>query len=722
MKLLYKIFTAAAVGLAALSCTGEDLRPDGEGLGSNDPALTNTDFRGCIDAVNKAWNLGEKVMVYDNVSASGNEYVVSQVTADGNCIMKGKVFNTAELYYALYPASAFNGLVSGNAEVIIPALQKLPHQDSTKAATASAAVAMTHMKEFDFVSVASYVAVEIATDKVKSVTVRSNDDFAPSGTMTLSVADGSIISSTGDKAVTLLPAGTSFLPGTYYIQVKPGEYPAGLALDVEIENDEEMIIDVALPSEVQVGKTYNAGSIRSPFRAVEVSEVAFSSARLHWKSNAKAVNYNVYVNGVKKETLPATTFDYALTGLLTGTDNQVAVEAVTASGVTASVELNVRTKGVYEYEKSTGTSFLCIGWDAPVRQEMHGYTQAYQIQVWADEAMTHKVYDFVPEGGGNNGQDQIFGNGSYYGKTMLPQGPDDLMCENYLTPTRVSVGGFYPGTTYYVRVRTLASFVQANGVELSHPWGDSAWSDLIPMTTDSEHVPAANEVIYGGFNDMCVQTDFLNSCLGAKNATSNSAIAWDKRPAQLFYFYVNNHGQHQSNTYGLSSNGTKIDGKTSCLTGNAAGVGNTYVGDMAGWDWTVVTKPVMGAYLLEGNGSFVGTPALTSDKLAAEGTDCSLNFKAGLRVRMSDSYTATADALAVQVWRAATSTYETIKTFKTSEILPFDLAKDTPTEVLYDYGRNTLKCEMKLHPGDNVELVTMISGYIIVDDILVVKK
>lgn len=722
MKLLYKILTVAAVGLAALSCTGEDLRPEDEGLGSKEPVLSNTDFRGCIDAVNKVWSLGEKVMVYDNVSETGNEYVVSQITSDGDCILKGKVFNTAELYYALYPASAFGGLSDGNAVINVPALQKLPHQDSTKAATASAAVAMTHLKEFDFVSVASYISFEVATDKVKSLTVRSNDDVAPAGTLTLSVADGKILSATGDKSVTLTPAGSSFLPGTYYLQVKPGAYPSGLSLDVEIENDEDMIIDVVLPSEVQVGKIHHAGSIKSPFRSVEVSEVAFSSARLHWKSNAKAVNYNVYVNGVKKETLPATTFDYALAGLVTGADNQVTVEAVTASGAKASVELSVKTCDVYEYEKSTGTSFLCIGWDAPVRQEVHGYTQAYQIQVWADEAMTQKVYDFVPEPGGNNTQTQLFGNGSYYGKTQQPQGPDGLMCANYLTPTRVSVGGFYPNTTYYVRVRTLASHTQANGTVLEHPWGDSAWSDLIPMTTDSEHVPAANEVIYGGFNDMCVQTDFLNSCLGAKNATSNSAIAWDKRPAQLFYFYVNNHGQHQSNTYGLSSNGTKIDGKTSCLTGNAAGVGNTYVGDMAGWDWTVVTKPVMGAYLLEGNGSFVGTPALTSDKLAAEGTDCSLSFKAGLRVRMSDSYTATADALAVQVWRAATSTYETIKTFKTSEILPFDLAKDTPTEVLYDYGRNTLKCEMKLHPGDNVELVTMISGYIIVDDILVVKK
>jgi long-chain acyl-CoA synthetase len=131
---------------------------------------------------------------------------------------------------------------------------------------------------------------------------------------------------------------------------------------------------------------------------------------------------------------------------------------------------------------------------------------------------------------------------------------------------------------------------------------------------------------------------------------------------------------------------------------------------------------VIESVVVDRGASLVALVYADSDKLAAEGTDCSLSFKAGLRVRMSDSYTATADALAVQVWRAATSTYETIKTFKTSEILPFDLAKDTPTEVLYDYGRNTLKCEMKLYPGDNVELVTMISGFIIVDDILIVKK
>ena len=72
--------------------------------------------------------------------------------------------------------------------------------------------------------------------------------------------------------------------------------------------------------------------------------------------------------------------------------------------------------------------------------------------------MSVPVYDFVPQPGGNNTQTQLFGNGSYYGYTQQLQGPDNVSSSNYLTPTRVSVGGFYPATTYYVRMRTLASF------------------------------------------------------------------------------------------------------------------------------------------------------------------------------------------------------------------------------------------------------------------------
>lgn len=526
-----------------------------------------------------------------------------------------------------------------------------------------------------------------------------------------------------------LAAGAS---GKYYLAVKPFKAAAGTTITMSvngIERSAEMSKEMVFSAGLRKTVNFEYALELAP-GGVNASKIAFSECDVEWNSDGLAKSFNIYVNGnLFKENLPAETTSYHVTGLKTGVENTIVVEGVDAGAETAQTELKVTTKRVYEYEKSTGTSFLCIGWEAPIRNEMHGTTQAYQIQVWADESMNTPVYDFVPQGGGNNKQDQLFGNGSYYGYTRQPQ--DGVTnCMNYLTPLRVSVGGFYPNTTYYVRVRTLASFEQANGVTLAHPWGDSEWSDLIPMTTDAVRVPAANEVIYGGFDDMCIQADFLNNCLGAKNATSNSAIAWDKRPEQLFQFYANNHSWHQASTFGLASSGERIDGSTTLAgypncaihTGNAVGAGNTYIGDMTGWVWTAWSRPLMGAYALDGTTTFVATPALTSDKLSAEGTACVLTFKASYKTRITDDYGPDSDVLSVQVWRASSGSYEVITTYKTSALVPFDVTKDTATEVLNDYGRNNFQIDITLHPGDNVEFVAKRSGSIILDDILVVTK
>ena len=713
------------LAMMTLSCVDDAEIQEPQG-----PALEDTEFLGRIDAVNRRWNIGDTVLVYDGVSQEAAEYVASRLNTDGDCILKGKVFNTSERYLALYPSSAFEGMSDGNAVYKVSAAQALPHADSSRAATASAAVAMSHLKEFDFVSVVSYLAFDVTADNVEAFTVTAKGGAHLAGTVTISVNDGTMVDSAGEGAVTLASFEGCFKPGRYYVQVKPGTYADGFTVDVDMEAEKTMSFDVD-SLDVRAGRIVHAGVISSPVEKPEVtvSQVAFTSAKLSWTRGTKVLEYNIYVNGTKVRTHDGKVRTCKVTGLRTGAENSVEVEAVSALG-SEKAEVKIKTAGVYEYEKSTGSSFLCIGWDAPARTEIHGTTQAYQIQVWADEAMTTPVYDFVPEPGGNNTQSQLFGNGSYYGYTQAPQGPDGVKSSNYLTPTRVSVGGFYPNTTYYVRVRTLDSFIQANGTVLSHPFGDSEWSDLIPMSTDPVHVPAGNEIIYAGFNDMCVQTDFINGCLGAKNATSGSSIAWDRRSAQLFYFYVNNHGQHQTNTFGLASNGVRVDGTTNLvadcaiLKGNAAGTGNTYIGDMSGWIWAAWTRPVMGAFALDGTGTFIDTPVLASDKLSADGTECTLTFKASLRIRISDEYDPDADALAVKVWRSGTETsaYEQITTFKTSEILPFDVAKDTATEVLNDYGRNTLSCSLTLRPGDVVEIASMRSGYIILDDILVVKK
>ncbi len=523
-----------------------------------------------------------------------------------------------------------------------------------------------------------------------------------------------------------LAAGAS---GKYYLAVKPFKAAAGTTITMSvngIERSAEMSKEMVFSAGLR--KTVNFEySLELAPGGVNASKIAFSECDVEWTSDGLAKSFNIYVNGnLFKENLPAGTTSYHVTGLKTGVENTIVVEGVDAGAETAQTELKVTTKRVYEYEKSTGTSFLCIGWEAPIRNEMHGTTQAYQIQVWADESMNTPVYDFVPQGGGNNKQDQLFGNGSYYGYTRQPQ--DGVTnCMNYLTPLRVSVGGFYPNTTYYVRVRTLASFEQANGVTLAHPWGDSEWSDLIPMTTDAVHSPAANEVIYGGFNELCVQTDYPNNCLGAINADKSTAVAWDKRPTQLFYFYYNNQWQHQADTYKLASSGKKIDGTTACLTGNAKETGNAYIGDMEGWDWKSNCRPAMGSLGLEGDGAFVATPALTTDKLSEDGTDCTLTFKGGIRIRIDDTYTATDDALQINVWRDLTSDYETIKTLKVADLLPFDVSTATKTEVYNDFVRNNISCDMKLYPGDCVELVSKCGtapspSTLVVDEILVVTK
>lgn len=598
------------------------------------------------------------------------------------------------------------------------------------ASAASPSISMKHLTSLVEVEVTNAAAVPLTVSEIELVAEEAIvGEFYANITKdvpTYSAVSAAKVSSSAKLNVTgasVLAQGAS---AKYYLAVKPFTAPAGSVIKVLVNGTErfiEMPKDVVFSPGLKKTIKFEYDLVLAP--DVAASKVAFSGCDIEWTSDGLAQSFNIYVNGqLFKEGLSAETLSYHVTGLKTGVENTIEVEAV--ADEKAKGEVKVTTKGVYEYEKSTGTSFLCIGWDAPIREEMHGTTQAYQIQVYADENMSTKVYDFVPEPGGNNSQDQLFGNGSYYGYTRKVQ--DGVTnCTNYLTPLRVSVGGFYPNTTYYVRVRTLASFTQANGKTLAHPWGDSEWSELVPMETDATRVLGTNEIIYGGFNELCVQTDYPNNCLGAINKDKATAIAWDKRPAQLFYFYHNNQWQHQADTYKLASSGKKINGTTSCLTGNAKGTGNAYIGDMEGWDWKSNCRPAMGSLGLEGDGAFVATPPLSTDKLSEDGTDCTLTFKAGIRIRIDDTYTSTNDALLINVWRASTSAYETIKTLKVADLLPFDVATATTTEVYNDFVRNNISCDMKLYPGDCVELVSKCStapspSTIVVDEILVVTK
>ena len=92
------------LAMMTLSCVDDAEIQEPQG-----PALEDTEFLGRVDAVNRGWNIGEKVLVYDGVSPEPAEYVTTRLDSDGNCILKGKVYNTSEYYVALYPSKADEG-------------------------------------------------------------------------------------------------------------------------------------------------------------------------------------------------------------------------------------------------------------------------------------------------------------------------------------------------------------------------------------------------------------------------------------------------------------------------------------------------------------------------------------------------------------------------------------------------------------------------------------
>ena len=720
------------------------------------------DTKTANDGLKTSWVAGDAISVF-HAEADASAYVsdASFTVAEGDLeagTFKGTLASALDAsksydWYAVYPyvadssspkaakvtvgnvAQAGDNTTAHLAGVNFP----MWGVDSSVEAAARPTLAMTHLSSILEVVVTNRSTSEVTVNTVaftapEEVAGEFTVDLTSENPAFTAVQDKSSKTSTLD--VTGAAALTTGGSAKYYLSVKPFTAAAGSELVVSVNGIERKVTvasDVVFaPGHIRT-LNFDYDQVAAP--VVTTDKVAFSSATLNWTTDGLATAFNIYVGGEKKATVGADVLTYDLTGLPTGAESKVTVEAVGDQNTAMSDEVAVKTAGVYEVENNTGTSFLCIGWDELARTEVNGATQAYQVQVYTDADMGELVYDITPYTGGNNGDNYIFGNSSYLGKSSSPQGTLGIKNENVITPMRLSVGGFYPATTYYVRVRTLAGYTNkgTDAKTIAHPFGDSSWSDLVPMTTDAEHVLADDEIIYGGFNDMCVQTDFLSPALGAINDDKATPIAWDKRTSSFLRFYAWGTGLHQANTFGLAATSgiTRIDGSTKPVSadcaihrGNAKGSGNTYIGDMEGWVWAAWTRPMMGAFALDGNTTFIATPPLTTDKLSAEGTECTLTFSAAIRTRYQDNISLTADGLQVQVWRAnrETPSYETIHTFKVSEIMPYDVATATAKDVVNDYNRNHLSCDLTLYPGDNVEIVAKRSGYIVLDDILVKRK
>ena len=417
--------------------------------------------------------------------------------------------------------------------------------------------------------------------------------------------------------------------------------------------------------------------------------------------------YEVYNGSTKLESAITKTTDtedtICATGLELGKDFNLTLKVIdNISGDVREVNNITGTSGnIKQLKKNVGPTHVSVGWtEVPV---VNGnLKRAYSGQLATDKEMKNLVYDidFRDAMTDNCG---AFNSSSWYGKS---EGT------NLNIPTAATFGQLKANTKYYFRVKTTEK--NSDGVALANPMGNSLWSPVVELTTEDVHKPAANEVIFQGFDDITLQSDFINYAAGTTpNVTDKKSVTnpWPYTDAAHWNLY-NSTNSHLLGTWGYAEKGKFIDGQTKHTEEIANYIGTEKAGSLAGWHMSDSISPHQG-YVKMGAGSetynYISTPALDSPLLSAAGTPCIVSFKACAVVT---------DMPKVTIEHGRAGVYE--------EFVKFDLPRACSEYIdgnnyVYDGKWTTYSAEIVLKPGDNIAIRCREKRFVI-DDILIVTK
>ena len=155
-----------------------------------------------------------------------------------------------------------------------------------------------------------------------------------------------------------------------------------------------------------------------------------------------------------------------------------------------------------------------------------GYRKvAYQVQLFESEDTEAKpVYSLYTYDGHTN-------NNGCFAMTTFAGKKNGKGMFDY--PYRLSFGRLQPDHTYYFRIRTVKDVTinnyyykekdvsdkpeglkPATQVNIGAPYGESAFSELVPLKTQPAHVMEPGEIIWQGFDELCFSSDYFNLAPG----------------------------------------------------------------------------------------------------------------------------------------------------------------------------------------------------------------
>ena len=419
----------------------------------------------------------------------------------------------------------------------------------------------------------------------------------------------------------------------YYLAVKPFTAPAGSTLVLSVNGiDYELNLKsdvVFAPGAIKPLK-FDYDKTAAP--TVTIKNVAFSSADLEWTTDGLAKSFIIYVNGEKVVSdIASDATAYHLTGLVSGVESVVEVEAVGDHNTAMSAQQTLKTAGVRVLDK--GRCHITIEWDEVgkayngIPVSGNGFERGYKIGVYADENCEQVVYEFCP-------YDAVC---SYYYSMTTSSMLGKKDNKAYFMSTRMALGSLTQNTQYYIRVQTLAGVsytYSGTTYNINHPYGTSEWSTPLQVSTKPAYQPADNEVIFADFDELSVFADRHIPAQGTLPASRKIGDTKDMRAI----------GIGTVEDKGIVEYGIAVQGTSTTDTDNHDYYNGKYfnvdkeketsvyahyiinTGSLEGWHVSSSVRPAMGTLMIDrARNRIIGTPSLNKN-LTDKERPCILTF------------------------------------------------------------------------------------------------
>ena len=247
MKKIFKYALAAVAAVAAISCSQFDEQDIAPEMGDDANLVPTTITVGSETRVNIGddnksinWTAGDKLAIFEGTSYSSYsdagktklEFTVDESTINGtSASFKGLASEGETKFYVLYPFESVDSRTAAKRfKMVLPSTQQIGDSNIDEKALLSAGYFVAPNNAVLY-NVTGFLRVDITFDDVESVVVCGNKlagdveiqkNYSP-------VTDVPTIYSVknAENTVTLLPNGTVFAKGSYWVALLPGTTPAG---------------------------------------------------------------------------------------------------------------------------------------------------------------------------------------------------------------------------------------------------------------------------------------------------------------------------------------------------------------------------------------------------------------------------------------------------------------------------------------------------------------